>query len=450
MPSIVAASASQSESEYYSESGSGSRSGSCSGSDSGTVLAASSHGSNSAAIRDATVRPDYDFLPALRDAGFMQQVVAVNVSVYYMLDPVTNRWLPSVSDNAAGRLRALASTSAVPGLNPAEVRYLKSYAGGNNVVRSLYNEIQDRAFVRRLDPETPVGVVAMADGFYDARAGSFRGFTPEACVSRCTTGYPFPPPEAVDPAHTAFMHDFYSHIFPDAGERRTFLLAMANALFGGGGESGGCLVLVDDDPIRGSSAKTTCMRAVECVFGDLSARTERSFLHVSGRWRDRDLRGYKGKRLAFFDDPDIEALDVGRLNDLTSGWSTQGGRRRMRGSAKHARETAEDDDEEEKEEEEDEVAFRWQALIVLAGNSAAEDSPIGTTYTRVSPFLRRVEVLRMRSTFCFVDDEDDKHSRGQNVYPAKGGGGLRAKLRDCRDAHFHVLAELFALHANSN
>jgi hypothetical protein len=82
------------------------------------------------------------------------------------------------------------------------------------------------------------------------------------------------------------------------------------------------LVLTDERD--GSNGKTTIMRAVEALFGAWTAPAEREFPHAASsnahNGHAANLLSYRGKRLAFFDEPESgQKLDMSKIKDLSSG-----------------------------------------------------------------------------------------------------------------------------------
>lgn len=366
------------------------------------------------------VRPDYDFLAVLRKGGFTKRVVAVSEQEYYVLNPLSCVWTRGTLGNAAGCLRAMAADGALE-VEGDEVKYLKKYDGATRVVKSLLNELQDRAFASKLDSLTPKGCVAMDDGMYDAGSDVFRNFVAEDLVSK-TIGYAFSAADSVDADATHTITTFYEQVLPCEAEREYFMRMMAASLFGTG-RTKYFLILTDERD--GSNGKTTLMRTVEDVFGSLAAATQRSFLNVSTcndpNQHAANLLAYKGSRLAFFDEPDKDArMDIRRIKDLSSGASRQSGR------ACGGKEVEE---------------FTWKALIVLACNEA--NFPVMDVSDR--PFLKRMKPLRMRSLFVDTADipgfEEEAH-----VFPTLGEDHLET-LRGCRSAHLHLLADAYRRYA---
>jgi phage/plasmid-associated DNA primase len=215
-----------------------------------------------------------------------------------------------------GRLAAIAHT-----MLPYDSSYLKSARGPINFITN----IKDPKFANRLD-ELSDGCVAFDNGMFDVRTGAHRPFTRDDLVST-TIGYDYVPSEGVPDDMHAFVEEFYAQVFPVPEEREYFLRVIARALFANE-QSEHFLVLSDEH--HGSSGKTTLMRAVESVFGNLHAHAERDFLyeetHACPCGANANFLAYIGKRIAFFDEPS-KRLDLLRIKDLTSGDACITGRR---------------------------------------------------------------------------------------------------------------------------
>lgn len=362
------------------------------------------------------IRPDYDFLPLLEDCGFARDVVAASESEYHVFNAALGLWQQGTLGNASGLLREMVASGAVRGLEPAEAAYIKRCEGANRVVRSVYHKLLDREFAAKLDAGVPRDCVPFDNGMLDAVNG-LRPFRRDDYLSR-TIGYRYEP--AVAEEDRAFVDAFYDQVMPDAEEREYLLRMMGSALFGSGRQKHFAVLCDERD---GSNAKTTLMRSLEGVFGSYAASTERTFLHVSSQSNPNghaaNLLAYRGKRLAFFDEPDKSAkLDVRRIKDLSSGKSRQSGRE-CGGSAVES--------------------FVWQALIVLACNEANFPEMDASD----KPFLKRMKPLRMRS--IFVDPAELRQGlyRGEpHVYEMRGDDFVD-RLYGCRSAHLQVLLEAY-------
>lgn len=366
---------------------------------------------------EARVRPDYDFGPALDEAGFTKQVVGVGDNAFYYALPDTGVWALGTINNAAGVLRELVARRRVPGLTDVECAYLKRCEGALKVVRSLTNQLQDRDFANKLNAAAlPPGCLPFADGLFDAAAGTVRPFKLDDYVSR-TVGYPLGAlDDPVLAEQTAFVQDFYGKVFPVAEERDYFLWNVARALYGPGGDKE-FMVLTDERD--GYNGKTSVMRAVEDVFGDFAAPAPRGFLsqatHHDPNAHSANLLACKGARLAFFDEPGGEKIDLPRLKDLTSGESRQSGRACGSGAVER---------------------FKWRAFIVIACN----ESGFPTIDASDAAFLRRMKALRMRS--LFVSEEEMPQFEGEeHVFAADTQ--ISSRLFACRAAHARLLADAY-------
>jgi hypothetical protein len=366
--------------------------------------------------RASACRSDYDFLPLLEECGFARDVVATSESEYYVFNAGLGLWQRGTLGNASGLLREMVASGAVRGLEPAEAAYIKRCEGANRVVRSIYHKLLDRDFAARLDEGVPRNCVPFDNGMLDAVHG-LRPFVREDYLSG-TIGYRYEP--AVAEEDRAFVDAFYEQVMPDANEREYFQRMAGSALFGSGRQKH-FLVLCDERD--GSNAKTTLMRSVEGVHGAYAASTERTFLHVSSQSNPNghaaNLLGYRGKRLAFFDEPDKSAkLDVRRIKDLSSGKSRQSGRECGGSSVE---------------------SFTWRALIVLACNEANFPEMDASD----KPFLKRMKALRMRS--IFVDPAELRQGlyRGEPHVFEMRGDDFVDRLYGCRSAHLQVLLEAY-------
>jgi hypothetical protein len=338
----------------------------------------------------ARVRPDYDFLPLLIDAGFMRDVVAVTEHDFYIFNAGTGLWVKSQLANATGVLRARVAQGAVKGLKPSEEVYLKRYDGAHRVVKSLLNEMQRMDFADLLDRQTPNGTLPMSNGMYNAEKDELRPFCREDMVSRALQ-YSFVPRDRLPEADVLAVRTFLKTVLPDDEERAYFMRMMALALFGSGKHK---IFLILTDSRDGSNGKTEIMRMMEDAFGRFAQIPPREFLHKESK------------------------LDISRFKDLTSGASRQGGRQIQKGDVEE---------------------FVWTALIVLACNEAA----FPTMDASDMPFLKRMKALRMRSVF--VDEGDIHNYDGEPHVFVKAGEDRMAHLHspECTRAMLHELADAY-------
>ena len=364
---------------------------------------------------------DSDFIGALNDAGIASDVVSVD-EAFYVHNAASGLWEKSTANEAACFVRAAArSGGRLDGLSAPDRAYLKSFDGPIKVLKSLAVELRSPGFLDRLD-KLPDGHIPLDDGMLDGRTGVLRPFVKEDYVTK-TLGYAFGH-SGLDRDTTALVERFYDQVLPVAVEREYFLRIVGCALFS---KERAKMFLVITDERDGSTGKTTMMRAIESVFGDMHAIAERDFLYESGfanaNGASANFLSYAGKRLAFFDEPDDaesrKRLDIRRIKDLTSGDS------RIRGRLMHDNEMRE---------------YKWEPLIVIACNEA--NFPKFDASDR--PLVKRLKVVRMRSVFRASSDcAQGDGAQEEHVYPM-GCAAFKDRLNvDARLAHLDLLMRAY-------
>ena len=369
---------------------------------------------------------DFLLLPVLERARVLEGVVAVGDNDVFVLDASSNIWLKGSLNDAACVVREAASCGELKALlNEVDAAYLQSCDGPLKVLKSIMSKIKDARFERKLN-NLPDHCVAFDNGMFDASSGQLRPFVKEDYVAS-TMGYAYMPPDGGEDVHA-----FYAQLFPEQDEREFFLRVVAHALFGNK-RAKHFLVLCD---VRdGSNGKTTVMRAVESVFGDYRALTERDFLYQCGfanpNGAAANFLSYSGKRLAFFDEPDKDSpqrpFDVRRIKDLTSGDAYIRGRWLNKNDVLEA---------------------KWEALIVIACN----ESNFPKIDTSDQPFVKRMKVLKMRGLFVAADvfaehSAKDIDEQEEHVFQMRGDDlGNMMKTDAFRSVHFHVLSDACKRH----
>ena len=372
---------------------------------------------------------DFAFLAILKQAGVLNDIVAISETEAYVFDLSSGLWVRGSINEAAYCIRESACSGPLKAvLSETDAAYLQSCDGPLKVLKSIISAFKDTRFVDRLN-QLPDNCLAFDNVLVDASTGEARPFRREDYIS-LTIGYKYTPDD--DEVMAAFITGFYKQVFPMPDEREYFLRIIATALFNQE-QSKHFLVLTDER--AGSNGKTTVMRAVESVFGLFTARAERDFLYetsnVNPNGAAANLLAFIDKRLAFFDEPNKDdghhRMDIRKIKDLCSGDA------RIRGRALQANTVQE---------------ARWQALIVIACNESNFPKIDATD----QPLMDRMKVVKMRGLFVGDKElakravaEDDKH-----VYLLQTGGFKKRINVDARMAHMHTLIRAYQRFKGAN
>ena len=368
---------------------------------------------------------DYNFLPLLRDAGVLDDIVVVNEKLVYYFDHMTGLWVKSTYQGAAQLIREDATTGILATrLSPVDKAFLQSVCGPVKVIKAIDRHVLDAAFEERLN-QIPEGCLPFTNGMLDLLADDFRPFVREDFIT-ATIGYEYRMPLI---SETLFMQAFYDHVFPGApGERERFQRTVSKALFSKWQEKH---FIVLSDVHESSSGKSTLMAALHTVFGSYRALAEHDFLykqdHAQHAAPNAKLLAFKGKRLACFDGPvNLQLLDISKIKDLTSGDA------RIRGRAPHSNVV---------------IDAPWRALMIMCSN----ENVLGDFSRTDTRFIKRMLVFNMRARFLEDDDAVMRmRAAGDMTVFSVARDGFHDRLRSpqSRLAHLHVLIQAYKTHVD--
>jgi hypothetical protein len=357
-------------------------------------------------------RSDYEFLHVFQASDVLSDMVAADARTFFVYDPTTGLWSEHVRETVAYRLRDRVDRGHVEDLTPRERAYLLSNKGMSNVLASIWSALLDTDLLSRFD-RVQEGRVPFENGMYVVGEG-FRPFVKEDYVTT-TIGYPYEDEDAVRDDMRFLESEFFPRMFPYENEREFFLTLMGYALLGDGALKH---FVVLTDARDGYNGKTTVMRLQERTFGGLAAKTQNQFLYPA---RNTDPNAanptnlhYKGKRLAFFEEPDEgKSLSCSWLKMLTGGDVDLSARANFSNEIQ---------------------SFPFRAFIVIAANEG------GLPFINSSDaaFVRRMIVVPMRPKFV-------KHLEdiGTEEFTHLQDTTIGDRLKRCRMANFHVIARAY-------
>lgn len=360
------------------------------------------------------LRPDFEFGHVLMAHGVDRDIIRLDDNNYLVFDDARGLWEQANRNGAAHVMRKAVDMGRVGELTEKERRYILGNKGGLNVISAVSGMlVQRNDLVDKFD-RIPVGHVPFKNGMYVLGHG-FRPFRREDLVTAVVDYEYHDTPDPDDMRY--LLEEFYPKVFPVPEEREFFLALMGYAMLGDATRKN---FVVMTDVRDGYNGKSTVMRLQERTFGDLAARTQNSFLYCPAHAPEANAPNptnlhYRGKRLAFFEEPDnTKAVNVAWIKQLTGGEVTLAARANFSNAIQH---------------------FDFRAFIVIAANEGGLPRIDATD----KAFLQRLIVIPMRARFVADAEEADDGTFTYAQDPA-----VRDRLYKCALANFHIVARAYA------
>ena len=243
-------------------------------------------------------------------------------SDFFLFDERSGTWhARSAMESSNHMLRAMKSVgngAFWTALSDVERKYVGSDRGGKAVFNRSVNAMWGDDFRDGLD--TVLSILPFKNGAFDTVAGTFRPLRWDDYVSK-TIGYDYVPPELVPEEQHAYVRGFFEQVLPVPEERELVLKMLGSAL---DGKLVNKRFLVLQDRRGGDNGKSMVVKAAEAAMGTLCMPNQSAFLSAASSTNpnahEANTLGYKGKRLAIFDETDPKVrFDLAKLKSITGG-----------------------------------------------------------------------------------------------------------------------------------
>jgi hypothetical protein len=377
-------------------------------------------------VLDFNVKSSYD-ADKLTDLGIVEKMDSLelldNIIItpgddLYWFNMNSKTWILTNKDKIGNPLIKRFKEKCKDELSDADIKYIESSAGASNIMRKLVSDI-DRIIIDsrkiKLFDNNPY-LIPFDNCVYDLALDCVRNITKYDYITE-TTGYSLRPRDQIQQEDFDFINDVYRKILPDPDDREFFLRLVGSCIPKLSNEK---IFVILTDLAKGYNGKSTIMKAVMYVFGELGKKGDASLIYESNMQESINAHSqgylsYKNKRLIYIDETSQnKRLAVGRIKNLTSGSDNQFSARRIHSAVVEV--------------------FEWTGTIFTACNSG----DFSTFKTTDSAFLSRLRVIPFKSEFVSNIAEDDYEN---NVF--RIDNSVTEKLRRYREAHFYMILDAY-------